>query len=920
MTRSLIGGVVVTAAILGCGIMISDARLAATFAESRTLAREDLAIVTAAHRLMERVEDLETGERGFLLSGDPAFLQPYVAARAELPAVITSLRAHLGADAHPRADVERIAAAIDRWHRQVGDPEIAARRAAAAEGAAPPPADRAADTGKRIVDAIRADFDHLLADEAVAREAGQARLEANRRRAEYTIASSTALAAGVALGLGLLVSLQLRRGVSRLIVASERIAAGDFAAPIGTERGELARLAESLRSTAGALAQRGREAEALIAIGRSAKERELDALLGAMRAALVPVIDVKAAWFMSIERDEIVAIAADPPQSAPAEARGPLGGTAVAEAIAQRRLVVVRDVADDRYRENAQLRRLGARGLVVMPMTREQEPDGAIAVLVRDERTLTPDLERFSELVCQQISGIVQTARLTRELAQRNQELERATRAKSEFLAMMSHELRTPLNSIIGFSDVLVDQTFGALNERQGRYVRNINDSGRHLLRLINDLLDVSKIEAGRLEVLREPCSPRALVLEVLSALQPLAEQKRITLRPPADDAPPPVIADPVRLKQVLYNLVSNAIKFTPPAGAIGVELAVVAEGRDLRITVSDSGAGIAAEDLVRLFQPFSQLDNARHDPRAGTGLGLALTKQLVELMNGRVGVESEPGKGSRFSIELRVAPKRSAPSSSNLRLGSRAPLALIVDDDPAARELLQLTLQGAQFRCVAVGSGSEALLRAAELRPDVVLLDIFLPGMDGWDVLRALREDPRTSAIPVVLVTISNDRHTSFTLGAVDHLVKPVSAEALLTSLARHGFTTSAKQRPLRVLVVDDDPSHCELMRAALEPRGFVVQTALTGAEGISLARAGGFDLLLLDLVIPDVSGVDVVAALRSDEATRQLPIVLVTANQLTTSDRQRLSGSVSAILSKAAMGSDQLLAEVRRAVGEAG
>ncbi|HEY1584629.1 MAG TPA: response regulator, partial [Polyangia bacterium] len=401
--------------------------------------------------------------------------------------------------------------------------------------------------------------------------------------------------------------------------------------------------------------------------------------------------------------------------------------------------------------------------------------------------------------------------------------------------------------------------------------------------------------------------------VEALAALQPLADQKKLRLELAPGDTPPPVLADAVRLKQVLYNLLSNAIKFTPENGRVSVALDVIADRRQVRVSVIDSGPGIAADDLPRLFQPFSQLTNAGHDPRAGTGLGLALTKQLVELMNGQVSVDTKPGSGSRFSVDLPIASEMpSDPPATAVDSGT--PLALIVDDDASARELLQLALESAHYRCVAVVSGEEALVRASELQPDVILLDVFLPGIDGWDVLKTLREDPSTRHIPVVLVTISNDRQTSFSLGAVDHLVKPVSGETLLASLARRSLTTTVKKRTVRILVVDDDVQHCELVRVALEPHGFHVRAVHNGRSGIDAALADPFDLVLLDLVMPDLSGVDVVAALRGDERTRQLAIILVTANQLSTGDRAKLNGSVTAILAKGSTGTDQLLTEVRR------
>jgi CheY-like chemotaxis protein len=326
-----------------------------------------------------------------------------------------------------------------------------------------------------------------------------------------------------------------------------------------------------------------------------------------------------------------------------------------------------------------------------------------------------------------------------------------------------------------------------------------------------------------------------------------------------------------------------------------------------LRITVGDTGPGIRAEDRARLFKPFSQLDESRQAPRSGTGLGLALTKQLVELMNGSVGVESEPGHGARFFVDLPIAPQEREPAASG-GVEADGPLVLVVDDDPAARELIELALTTGGYRTLSVRSGEEALELARRRRPSIILLDVFLPGIDGWEVLRALKGDRETVDIPVMLVTISNDRRQAFTLGAVEHLVKPVERQALLDALARHSFTTKVNTRAVHVLVVDDDTRHLELVRAALEPNGFTVHTAATGRAGLDAARAGPADLMLLDLMLPDLSGVEVLAALRGDPITRKLPVLIVTGQSVSAEDRARLNVDAAAVLAKATLGAEQL------------
>ncbi|HWE29177.1 MAG TPA: ATP-binding protein, partial [Polyangia bacterium] len=354
------------------------------------------------------------------------------------------------------------------------------------------------------------------------------------------------------------------------------------------------------------------------------------------------------------------------------------------------------------------------------------------------------------------------------KLRDTNDELRQATRAKSDFLAMMSHELRTPLNSIIGFSEVIVDEKFGELNARQARYIGNVLSSGRHLLGLINELLDFAKIEAGKLEVAQQPCDLRVMAREAVMTFQPLADSRNIALSVDGADLPaiPLVCADPSRGKQIFYNFISNAIKFTPIGGDVGVHCALDAGAGFVRLSVVDNGPGIRPEDVDRLFKPFVQLQRTNETTLGGTGLGLALTRQLAELMGGRVGVDTQLGRGSTFWIELPVMPKMTAALQVNDALESRdrptaklAPLALIVDDDAATRELFDLALRSEGYRTALAATGEEALEAARQLKPAVVLLDVFLPGKDGWQTLAELRAGPTTRDIPVVMATFSSDR-----------------------------------------------------------------------------------------------------------------------------------------------------------------
>ena len=366
------------------------------------------------------------------------------------------------------------------------------------------------------------------------------------------------------------------------------------------------------------------------------------------------------------------------------------------------------------------LRKDGTEFPIAVRLSPIPTPDGLlVAIAIRDVT-----VARRAEYALH--SANEELEHLNRRLGEQNQELVRAGRAKSDFLAMMSHELRTPLNSIIGFSEVIIDEKFGPLNERQGRYLRNVNGSGRHLLRLINDLLDLSKIEAGRLDVARQAFAADAICNDAISTLRPLAEEKQLQLTLHAETTAD-MFADPLRYKQVVLNLLSNAIKFTPKGGTVRVELALATSGM-VRTTVIDSGHGITAEDQSRLFMPFVQLDNAKLAGATGTGLGLALTRQLVTLMGGTIALTSSVGAGARFDVELPPHVATAARDKLPLAQIGRGRVALVVDDDDRTQRVSALAFESIGYAVVLANSAAEALVATRQQLPDVISLAAFLP------------------------------------------------------------------------------------------------------------------------------------------------------------------------------------------------
>src|SRR5438309_2009573 len=507
---------------------------------------------------------------------------------------------------------------------------------------------------------------------------------------------------------------------------------------------------------------------------------------------------------------------------------------------------------------------------------------------------------------------------LMAQLEQRNVALQDANRHKSVFLANMSHELRTPLNAIIGFSELLTDAREGQFDDAtRKRFLSQILTSGKHLLGLINDILDLSKVEAGQMELRLSLVSVAEAVDQVSKTVEPLVAKKNITLLAKVDGAGE-VLADGGKLKQMLLNLVSNAIKFTPEDGTVTIDALRTKD--TVEISVADTGIGIAEPDLKQIFHEFHQVDPGPGRKHEGTGLGLALTKRFALLHGGDVRVTSRVDKGSVFTLVLPIH-ARVQPPGEHARAGAvnghgSGPLVLVVEDDPAAAELLTRQLTNAGYRTEVARSGNDALERARQLKPAAITLDIIMPALDGGEVITRLKSDEATSSIPIVVVSVVDNPELGMALGAIDYFVKPVNSSALVDRLNRFDIQRAPGQRKVRVLVVDDEAANRTLLTEALEPAGFTVLPAAGGREAIAIAKSSRPDLVLLDLIMPEVSGYDVVEALRADEKTRDTPIMVLTAANLTDADRRQLNGRVSQIISRGSVATSDIVGLLKRAV----
>ena len=506
---------------------------------------------------------------------------------------------------------------------------------------------------------------------------------------------------------------------------------------------------------------------------------------------------------------------------------------------------------------------------------------------------------------------------LIAQLEESNKALHEANKHKSVFLANMSHELRTPLNAIIGFSELLTDAREGQFDQAtRTRFLNQILTSGKHLLNLINDILDLSKVEAGQMELRLQTVIVGEIVDQVTKTVEPLVAKKEIRLQTQLDWGGE-MLADAGKLKQMLLNLVSNAIKFTPERGTVTIKSSRMRE--IVEISVVDTGIGIAESDQKQIFKEFHQVDHGPGRKHEGTGLGLALTKRFALLHGGDVRVVSQVDKGSVFTLTLPLRSNAMAqPASEHAHVNGNGagPLVLVVEDDPAAAELLTRQLSEAGYRTDVARTGSEALAKAKELQPAAITLDIILPDVDGWEVITRLKSDPATSTIPVVVVSVVDNPELGLALGAIDYFVKPVDARELIARMARFNLKTTPGNGDVKVLVVDDEAANRHWLARALEPEGFTVLPAAGGQEAIDLAKAQKPDLVLLDLMMPVVTGFDVVEALRADPNTRETPIMVLTAMNLTEADKRNLNGRVSQILSRGSLASTDIVGLLRRVV----
>lgn len=498
---------------------------------------------------------------------------------------------------------------------------------------------------------------------------------------------------------------------------------------------------------------------------------------------------------------------------------------------------------------------------------------------------------------------------------------EAANQSKSQFLANMSHELRTPLNAIIGYSEMLKEE---AEDEGAVHYVadlQKIHSAGKHLLGLINDILDLSKIEAGKMEIYLETFSLVEVIKDVSATIQPLIKKGQNSLEIKLDDGLGEMRSDLTKIRQILFNLLSNASKFTEK-GAITLSVQRSFDGANkewILFRVKDSGIGMTPEQLGKLFQAFTQADASTTRKYGGTGLGLTISRRFCELMGGDIQVESEFGKGTTFIVRLPAVVEEQVHQSVVASIEESVALAglaggstiLVIDDDPAARELLERYLSKDGFTVRTASSGLEGLALAKILRPDAITLDVMMPGMDGWAVLTTLKADPDLADIPIIMLTMVAEKNMGYSLGAADYMVKPIDRNRLSIMLERYRSHGPACP-PCRVLLVEDDAPTREMTRRTLEKSGMTVIEAENGQVALQKLERDIPCIIMLDLMMPVMDGFQFTAELRKKEEWRSIPVIVLTAKDLTDDDQLRLNGYVEKVMQKGEYSHVSLLSEV--------
>jgi signal transduction histidine kinase/CheY-like chemotaxis protein len=758
----------------------------------------------------------------------------------------------------------------------------------------------------------------------------------------------TALSLGVALYLTIVQVRRLTDPIRRLARAANLIAAGQRSVKVAIDSGdEIGRLASSfdemetsLEANETALQRKVAETRTLYEVGQEISAQvALRPTLGLIveRARDLLLGEVSLLALRQEESDTFeVAAYSGPVAEAMAQLRFRPGEGVSGRVVTTASPIIVNDYLSE-YRDSPFLgvvQQAGVRSGVVVPLKARGVVIGVLAVTSQSPSQFREEDRQLLSALADQAAVAIESARLyeqvrrhaeelegkvesrTRELQEANRRLEEASRHKSEFLANMSHELRTPLNAIIGFTRLVMRRAKDVLPDKQHENLEKILISAEHLLKLINDVLDLSKVEAGRMEVRPVTVDLSALVDACLRTVEPLLRSERQHFVKALADDLPPLYTDEDKLKQILINLLSNAIKFTE-VGSITVSARAL-DGQ-VEIAVADTGIGIPEDALALIFEEFRQADSSTTRRYGGTGLGLSICRHFTWLLGGDITVTSSVGAGSTFTVTIpqryRAAPVAArevelAPRAERGGRGANGRVVLAIDDDPDVIYLLRENLAEAGYRVVGALNGDDGLQKARDLKPFAITLDIMMPHKDGWEVLHELKADPATRDIPIIVISIVDNRDLGYRLGAFDYLLKPLDREAIVTALAR------IRSPKGRLLVVDDDPNVADMVRQLLHDEPYEIEAVADGYEALEAVAQQCPSVILLDLLMPGMDGFEVIERLQGDPRYRAIPVIVLTAKTLSSAERTALEQSVQTVIHKAGLHRETLIDQLRAAL----
>ncbi len=815
------------------------------------------------HATLSSLQDAETGQRGFLLTGDESYLAPWNDGLQTMPRRIARLRELVRHDPQQLARVER----ADELSRARIDSASATIRLFREQGTAAASDRMRNGRGKAIMDQFRAVMAEMLEAE-------------NGKLHDYAEAASSARGRGVTM-FGLFVAADVIILSAAFYFIYRYAAARDRAENAVRES---ASFQQAILDNANNIIITGDTQGVVRSFNRTA-ERWLG-----WRAAEI----VGRAEYPWLDMNEVTERA----RKLTKELGRPIETT----------LDVFVTKTRDRTADEGEwtfISRTGRRFPVRLSVTALRDAEGNITGYCGIGADITEQ---------RRVQEAMQTAKDAAEAA---------NRTKSLFLANMSHELRTPLNAIIGYSEMLAEDAAAQGQTQTVDDLKKINQAGKHLLTLINDILDLSKVEAGKMRLHAETFPVALMMQDVAATIRPMIKQNNNAL---TIEAPPEVgemRSDLTKVRQVLFNLLSNSSKFTSNGEIVFAAQRVTSQPVDqIVFTVHDTGIGMESKTMQNLFQAFSQADPATSNKYGGTGLGLAISRQFCRIMGGDIDVQSTPGQGSTFIVTLpaHLSDEEAAASAQEPTPSVHAPgtaaaarTVLVIDDDSPSQDLLRRILEADGFSVATASDGQRGIELARQLHPIAITLDVMMPGMDGWAVLTELKGDPQLCEIPVIMLTMVDDRSMGYALGAGACLTKPVDRAELLRVVDRYRRTRGAQS----VLIVEDDTSSADIVKRTLAEAGWDVRLAENGRAGLEQLRENRPSVILLDLMMPLMDGFEFAAELRRHAEWRDIPVIVLTAKELTAEDRKRLDGDVQKILKKGGTRLDEIASVVRDMAG---